>query len=64
MPKFNVTIQRTEYRYHDFLVEASDRDAAERVADKQSCDFDWHDAGMKNAEEAVVATREVTSSDV
>ncbi|MEE9540813.1 MAG: hypothetical protein V3V85_04880 [Candidatus Thorarchaeota archaeon] len=57
--KFDVAMQRTEYRSHTFTVEADSRDEAEQAADEASCDFDWHDASIGSADEECVGITEV-----
>jgi hypothetical protein len=52
--KFDVDMQRTEYRSHTFTVEADSREQAEEAAEEASCDFNWHDASLKSADEDVV----------
>jgi hypothetical protein len=59
MPKFRVTVQRTEYRAHTFEVEADDKSAAEELTMDEECgEFDWSDADLRNATEEVTAIEE------
>lgn len=58
MPKFRVTMQRAEYREHTFEMEAPDKaTAVENAEEVESCDFDWRNATMYNAQEDVVSVQ-------
>jgi hypothetical protein len=53
--KFNVTVQRTEYREHVFQVEADDRAAAFRAGLTATFDYNFNDSPVYSAEEDVTA---------
>jgi len=62
MPKFNVIMQRTEYRTHVFeSIEADTPEQAEEKVEQELIpDFDWHHtATCTHADENVVLTKEV-----
>ena len=56
--KFLVTVQRTEYKSHEFEVEADSPEAAEDAALDAVGDFDFNCATVGNAEESVVSVKE------
>jgi hypothetical protein len=57
MPKYKVTIQRTEFRSHTFEVDADNRSEAEEAAETASCDYDWHDSPIGAAHEDVISVQ-------
>jgi hypothetical protein len=60
MAKFDVTIQRTEYREHVFRVEARNRDEAWHAGLQAAQDYDFHDSPVDSAGEDVTAITAVT----
>jgi len=53
--KFDVTIQRTEYREHVFRVEAENETTAHEVAMEEACDYNFLDSPVSSADEEVTA---------
>ena len=53
--KFDVTIQRTEYREHVFRVEAENEAAAHDAAMEATCDYNFRDSPVGYADEEVTA---------
>lgn len=52
--KFAVTVQRTEYKEHRFIVEAENESEAKEIAlDESSPDHNWLDDGIDGVEEVV-----------
>jgi hypothetical protein len=60
--QFDVTVQRTEYREHTFLVEADNRDAAFHAGLEAANDYDFYDSPVDSAREAVTAIVPVTTN--
>jgi hypothetical protein len=58
MPKYDVTIQRTEYREHVFRVEADNQTQAELAALEASCDYNFNDSPVDHANEEVTGVLE------
>ena len=57
--KFDVTVQRTEYREHTFRVEAKDSEDAWHKGMEAANDYDFHDSPVDSAGEDVTSVVEV-----
>lgn len=53
--KYAVTIQRTEYREHQFQVDADSEDEACDIAMDSVCDYDFGDSPVSSADETVTS---------
>ena len=58
--KFNVTIQRTEYREHVFEVEADSPEEAVEKAEEESCDYNFYNSPISSATEEVIAVKDIS----
>ena len=59
--KYLVTVQRIEYKSHDFEVEAASREEAKELGVEMSNDYDYGDGSIGSAEESVVGIREINA---
>lgn len=57
--KYLVTVQRIEYKSHDFEVEAASREEAKELGYEMSNDYDFGDSSIQSADESVIGVREV-----
>jgi hypothetical protein len=55
MYKFDVTVQRAEYREHTFTVSANSPGEAQEKALDAACDYNFLDSPVHSAKEEVVA---------
>lgn len=60
--RFNVTIQRSEYKEHVFEVEATNRQEAYDAAREASNDYDFWNSPIKSADEVVVGIKAVSDN--
>lgn len=54
--KYQVTMQRQEFRTHTFEVEADSLEEAETKAEEASWDYNWLDSSIEHADEEIISS--------